>query len=421
MGDASGTPPRERGRPPSEPRESASTTERGRPVSEPRESSSAVSEQGVRALYVHLPFCRSRCGYCDFRSEPIGPHARAGRLQQVVDAVGRELEQRASLLAPRLRTVYVGGGTPTALPPDLLLPLVRRLASRLEPGGELTVEANPGTVDAPLLADLREAGATRLSLGVQSFAPSLLASLGRRVTVQEVQDALAAVRETGWTDWNLDLVFGMPGQDGAAAREDVRRALDSGAPHLSLYDLSYPSRYARRLAVGARETAADFAEAHYAEVVRALTARGHQRYEISAFALPGHRCRHNLTYWHGEDYVGVGPSAVGTVGLVRWTNPGTVRAYLAGQAPTTETLTPRLRLYEEAMLRLRTADGIEESRFASVLEPAAVEGLLGGGLLQRACGILSLTRRGFDLSTGILARVLRDPSPGPPPSTAGMP
>ena len=390
-------------------------------AADPGPAGAAGRDEGAPHLYVHLPFCRSRCAYCDFPAEPIGPHLRAGRVTAFVEALRAELDLRGALLALPLETVYLGGGTPTVLPPGVLLPLVAELGGLLAPGGEFTIEANPGTLDLPLLRGLRAAGVTRLSLGVQSFAPGLLRALGRRVSVEEIESALAAIRGAEWEDWNLDLVFGIPGQDWQTARADLDRAVSSGAPHVSVYDLSYPPSYAKRVRPEVREAAWVFSEAHYADAMSALAAEGYERYEVSAFARPGHRSRHNLAYWRGHDYVGVGPAAVSTIGLSRWTNPVEVGSYLAGEEPTVETLTPAIRLYEEAMLGLRTADGISERRLASVLDSREVDRLVAQGLLQRACGILSVTLRGFDLCTAILARLLREPGPLPPSSTAGTP
>ncbi len=221
----------------------------------------------MRHLYVHIPFCRSRCSYCDFAAETLGPHLRAGRVVAYLAAVRAELDDHLGLLNLPLDTIYVGGGTPTALPREELLELVGRLAALQRPRShrapgvcdraacpassrtsevrpEFTVEANPGTIDAPLLTALAEAGVTRLSLGVQSFSAALRAALGRRVTQDEIGSALAAIRSTGWQDWNLDLIFGIPGQEWAAAAADLEAAVQASPCHISLYDLTYTPAFA---------------------------------------------------------------------------------------------------------------------------------------------------------------------------------
>ncbi len=369
-------------------------------------------EAGARHLYVHVPFCLSRCGYCDFASEPLGPHLRAGRVARYMEALRAEFETRAHLLASSLETVYLGGGTPTALSPKLLLPWVSRLGRRLAPGGELTVEANPGTIDAGMLAGLAAAGVTRLSVGVQSFSARLRRNLGRRTTDEQIAGALAMVRQAGWTDWNVDLVFGIPGQEAEAAR-DVQRAVAAGPTHVSLYDLTYTEAYARwvkaRLGEGARERAEAFAETAYSEAVARLEAAGYRRYEVSNFALPGHECRHNMAYWRGRDYVGLGASAVSTAGLERWRNPPSVCGYLGGDEPDREALTPQVRLFERAMLGLRTIEGVSEEDVGPVLDTALLDALVERGLVLRRCATLSLSSRGLDVSSAVLAAILSPP------------
>lgn len=364
----------------------------------------------ARHLYVHIPFCSARCAYCDFASEPVGPHLRAARVGAYFRALRAELARRAPSLAPALDTVYVGGGTPTAVPPELLLPWLEELGAWMAPGGEFTVEANPDTLTLGLLRSLEACGVTRLSLGVQSFSAELCRNLGRRIPPDRLEAALAAVRAVGWPEWNLDLVFGIPGQDWRAAAYDLDRAVAVGPTHISLYDLTYTEAYDRlvaaRLGERARSEAEAFAESHYAEAVARLEAAGYRRYEVSNFALPGHECRHNLAYWRGCDYVGLGAAAVGTVGRLRRRNPPTVRGYLAGVTPEEEVLTPRVRLFERAMLGLRTAEGVPEWEVRPVLDPQGVEVMVERGLLVRRCATLSLSPRGLDLSTAVLAAVL---------------
>ncbi len=189
--------------------------------------------RAARHLYVHVPFCRSRCAYCDFASEPFGPHDRAGRVAAYVVALRAELERESPWLALPLETAYVGGGTPTTLPPDLLFPLVRSVARLTRPGGEVTVETTPTTADERTLAGLREAGATRLSMGIQSFAPALRRALGRRCTDAELDLALAAVRDSGFEEWNVDLIFGIPGQSWEQAQADLEAAAAVHPTHIS--------------------------------------------------------------------------------------------------------------------------------------------------------------------------------------------
>lgn len=385
----------------------------------------------TRHLYVHIPFCRTRCGYCDFAAEAVGPHLRNGRVTEYVRALRTELTARVGSLDLPLETIYVGGGTPTVVPPADLLPLVADLAALQRTGArsggdcadrggrtdrsdrEFTIEANPGTIDAELLTALRAAGVTRLSLGVQSFSPALRAALGRRVSQDEIEGALSAIAAVGWQDWNLDLVFGIPGQDWAAAAADVEAAVAAGPTHISLYDLTYTAGFVaavdRRLGAAARSAAAAVAEEHYAGVVALLEEAGYGRYEVSNYARPGWECRHNLAYWQGADYVGVGAAAVSTVGEERRTNPASVAGYLAGEEASVERLSPRTRLWEQAMLGLRTREGVDEQTVAAVLDQGALTRLLEQGCVERCCGKLRVNAGYMDVSSSVLASILLTP------------
>ncbi len=275
------------------------------------------------------------------------------------------------------------------------------------------MEANPGTLDPSLLDDLRAAGVTRLSLGVQSFSPALRAALGRRVTQGEVEASLAAMSAARWREWNIDLVFGIPGQSWADAAGDIDAAAAAGPTHISLYDLTYTrdfaSRVARTMGPAARSLAGSFAEEYLARAVSRLEEAGYRRYEVSNFARPGHGCRHNLAYWRGEDYLGVGASAVSTVVGERRTNPRTVTSYLAGDPPEMEDLSPFTRVWERAMLGLRTTDGVGEDEVRAALDPAQLGHLLEQGCVERRCGKLRLNPGFMDVSNSVLAALLQTP------------
>jgi oxygen-independent coproporphyrinogen-3 oxidase len=380
----------------------------------------------MKHLYVHIPFCRSLCGYCDFASELVGPHLRAGRVGAYLKGLRAELEVRGASLELPVETIYLGGGTPTALPRQPLLDLVADLAALQRSGAaeaaadadlrgdpEFTVEANPGTVDLHLLESLRDAGVTRLSLGIQSFSPALRAALGRRVTREEVESSLAVISAADWREWNIDLVFGIPGQTWDDVAGDIDAAVAGRPTHISLYDLTYTPHFASHVArtagPAARSLASAFAEEHFAEAVRRLEEAGYQRYEVSNFALPGHECRHNLAYWRGEDYLGVGASAVSTVAGERRGNPRDVGSYLAGDPPDIEELTAYTRMWERAMLGLRTTEGVAEDDVQPALDGARLELLLEQGCLQRRCGRLRLNPGFLDVSNSVLAALLQTP------------
>jgi oxygen-independent coproporphyrinogen-3 oxidase len=371
------------------------------------------SDAEVSHLYVHLPFCRTLCSYCDFASETIGRHERDGALDRYVSAVLDEAVSAQPALRVPLDTVYVGGGTPTELPRDLLSSLLDGLSHLAGVDTESTIEANPETVDGALLDLLRDSGVTRLSLGVQSFQDPLLSTLGRKVPAAAALAAIEEIRRARWDDWSLDLVFGIPGQDLAALEADLEAAVEARPPHISVYDLTYTERFDRRvesrLGPGARAAAEDLAEAHYHVVHERLAAAGYERYEVSNYGLPGYRCRHNLGYWRGDDYVGLGSSAVSTVGERRWTNAPTVAGYLAGEPVETEILSEQVRAFERVMLGLRTSEGVPENEVLRAADAAALERYLSEGLLERRYTTLRLSPRGLDLGNAVLAAILRSP------------
>ncbi len=325
-----------------------------------------------------------------------------------------------------------------------------------EPGAlELTVEANPEGLDGDKLQQLCDAGMTRLSLGVQSFDASLRRTLGRSVHDEALRRVCGAVAECGLSNWNLDLIFGIPGQTWRQAEGDVLRAVAAGPAHISLYDLtytpSYAARVARRLGPGAQARAQAFAERRYAKVVALLEQEGYRRYEVSNFARPGYECRHNLAYWRGWDYLGVGAAAVSTVGGLRWGNVSTAEEYVARwarykaerqrgdkatwgspsastsalfssspassaapslspSAGTVERLTRHEHLFERAMLGLRTAEGVSREEVEIVLDNDRLRQLLAAGLVVERCGKLTLSAGGLNVSNAVLSAILVSPA-----------
>ncbi len=360
-----------------------------------------MTPEAPAGLYVHIPFCLRRCGYCDFATYALTERDPTG----YVDAVLREAELRQREATAALDSLYLGGGTPTALPRGETERLLRglRAAFRLAPEAEVTVEANPGTLDAALCASLREAGANRLSLGVQSFADRHLATLGR---AHDGAEAVVAARlASRFPRWSLDLIHAIPGQSVADARADVDRALELGARHVSAYGLTYeegtPLWRARR--EGSVVPATEDEElALYRAVGEALEAGGLRRYEVSNFAVPGQESRHNRSYWRGGRYIGLGAAAHSHVGARRVWNTPDPAEYAAilrtGELPVagSEVLTARDRFLERLMLGLRACEGLPrdallalaaeagESGFAARLETSLGRGnvMLDGGWLR---------------------------------------
>jgi len=284
------------------------------------------------SLYVHFPWCVRKCPYCDFNSH----EARAGIPEsRYLAALIADLEQSLPLIWGRpARSVFLGGGTPSLLTPEAVDALLGAVRARLTllPEAEITLEANPGTVEADRFAAYRAAGVNRLSLGVQSFNPRHLAALGRIHDACEARRAIdLALRH--FDNVNLDLMYALPEQTLAEARADIREAAETGAPHLSAYHLTLEPNTAFHLKPPPLPDA-DLAARMQDAVEETLAARGYGHYEISAFARAGHECRHNLNYWLFGDYIGIGAGAHGKMsshaGIMRQMKPKHPQTYLEG-------------------------------------------------------------------------------------------
>jgi oxygen-independent coproporphyrinogen-3 oxidase len=357
----------------------------------------------VRHLYVHVPFCAHRCGYCDFVTVTGHEDVHAA----YVDALLAELALHGPL-APE--TVYLGGGTPSLLADDLLA----RLLGGLPGAPEVTVECNPETITAAKACALREGGVNRISLGAQSFQPHLLETLERRARPETVATAIEILRAEGHENVNLDLMFGVPGQSRDDLRADIEGVLAHAPEHVSWYELE--AKPGTRFAVHHGAELARQAEAlehHYEIVVAALRAAGYRWYETANFCRPGRESRHNLGYWLGHDYLGVGVGAVSTLGLVRRRNRPRLRPYLeacaAGRpAPAdVEELTASERGLERLMLGLRLDEPLHLNGLAALVDDAACDRLAAAGLVLRDGETMTLTDRGRFLANDVVASVLR--------------
>lgn len=320
--------------------------------------SSGLTDAG---LYLHVPFCRTKCAYCAFSSQTdLAP------VHRFVECLGVEALLRAR--ADRtFATMYVGGGTPSVLPLDLLERLLRGpgVPWALSTGAEVTVEANPDDVTPPLLDTLLRCGANRLSLGIQSFRDEELVFLGRRHTAAQARSAIESAREAGFDNLSLDLIYGFRGQRREGWRRTLEEALRWRPEHLSCYQLTIephtPLGRRPRSDVGVPEAKEhDF----FLFTSKMLTEAGYEHYEVSNFALPGYRSRHNTCYWHHVPYWGLGPSAHSFDGRRRSWNVRAVDRYVArlsrNEEPTeeSETLTDEQLALERLMLGLRTVEGV---------------------------------------------------------------
>jgi oxygen-independent coproporphyrinogen-3 oxidase len=387
-------------------------------VSELRRRARAAAEaggvvSGARHLYVHLPFCARRCGYCDF----VTAVGRTDQHGAYVDALVAELVLERGVLAPRVETVFLGGGTPTFTEARAL----ERLLAALPDADEVTVEANPETVTPDLARLLSRNRVNRVSIGAQSFQPGLLRVLERHAQPEDVRRAVYVLRDAGFDNISLDLVYGIPGQSSADLSADLAEALALGPEHLSCYELEAKPGTRFTHTHGAElERQADSMESYFERVVDTLTAAGYRWYETANFCrLDGGRdlrARHNLGYWLGRDYLGVGVGAVSTIEGVRRRNTPRLAAYVSalarGRRPERdlEPLDDDVRRRERVLLGLRLDEPLRLAGLDEALDHAALERLVRLGLAQRR-GVdgdetLALTSRGRFLGGGVTADLL---------------
>jgi oxygen-independent coproporphyrinogen-3 oxidase len=355
-------------------------------------------------LYVHVPFCAHRCGYCDF----VTVTGNEALHERYVDALIAELQQRSP--AAEVDTVFIGGGTPSLLPDRLLAGLLEALPRCTE----LTVECNPETITQAKADVLVAGGVNRVSLGAQSFRPHLLATLERLARPLAIRVAVKALRTVGIQNLNLDLMFGVPGQTEADLESDLDDALSLSPDHVSYYELeAKPGTRFTHAHGAALDDQAERMEGFYESVVERLRSAGYRWYETANFCRPGREAQHNLGYWQGRDYIGVGVGAVSTVGLERRKNrPALVRyieAVERGEDPPAdvEMLTGDERGMERLMLGLRLDRPMDLNGDAALLDPAQVDRLVRGGLVERSNGTIQLSDRGRFVANDVVSTMLR--------------
>lgn len=360
-------------------------------------------------LYIHIPFCAVRCAYCDFYSTANV----IGRAAAYVETLVAEFQ----CLDPgpgSLDTVYLGGGTPTLIGTALLEKIMTALTGSLRSGAEVTIEANPSTVTHDLADRLRRFGVNRVSLGVQSFDPRLRQNLGRAGETGVIFRAMEFLREAGFENVGIDLIFAIPGQAAVDLESDISQALSLKPEHISWYELSvedgsgYARKWGRELEL-ARENGPEF----YRSVSAALEAAGYRWYETSNYAIPGKECRHNLSYWRGEDYLGIGAGAWSTVGLERWRNVEDIDLYIRGKGRQAgsrllEHLGEKEKNTEKLALGLRMDSGLMRDEVGDLIDPGEERLLRERGYLVSEDGRICLTRAGRFVANEICVRLLRD-------------
>lgn len=322
-------------------------------------------------LYIHIPFCKQKCLYCDF---PSYSHLES-LYESYIDALCREITGQGVLFSSyQVDTIYIGGGTPSVLPAALLLKVIGALKESftITSDAEISMEANPGTVNNNMLTALRSHGVNRISFGVQSFSDTLLQEVGRIHTGDDGIHAVRTAQQAGFSNINIDLMYGLPVQTLKDFQKSLRLAYELAIPHISVYGLKVEEEtpFANRLASGKLPLPSEEEEeAMYDETVEYLTLSGYQRYEISNYALPGFSCRHNLKYWNYSSYLGIGAAAHSFINGERLANYRDVRTYLkcvnSGQSPVEVKEIPEepIQMAEFCFLGLRTAAGISSDTF----------------------------------------------------------
>lgn len=367
---------------------------------------------GGGGIYVHVPWCRAICPYCAFavvRDRGDTPWSA------FVDRALRERERRRHQLPHAPRTVFLGGGTPSRLPAAELARLVRGLDAA--PDAEVTAEANPEDAHADWLAAARDAGVTRLSLGVQTFDPERSRLLGRAHTTREAAAAIDRIAAVGFASWSVDLMFALPGQTLAQLDADLDALVAHAPPHVSIYGLTFEEGTpfeARRRAGKLRPPPDDLWRAMYDRLVDRLAAAGLDRYEVSNFARSGHRSRHNVGYWTGAPYLGLGPAAHGLgVAGDRWVNLATPEAWLAADDPTAhhEWPTDEQRALDALGSGMRFVDGLDLATLAAATghrpRAATVEAVRHGGMIEVTGSTIRLTAEGFPVADSVIGALAR--------------
>ena len=364
----------------------------------------------IRHLYVHIPFCARICPYCAFYKDLLD----RSQTWRFCEAILSELDRQRRSFAISPKTIYFGGGTPTALRIAQLELLLRGFRERLDLSQlvEWTMEANPGSVSARKAAFLRNLGITRISLGVQSWNDDLLKLLGREHNARQAKESFDILRAAGFSNINIDLMFGLPGQSLEQWRSTLEKTIALQPEHISAYCLTYEedTEFFLRHARGEFRKDPD-ADAEFLEMsMSILEDTGYEHYEISNYARPGFSSVHNRAYWMGEDYFGIGPSAVSTVGMQRWQNVCDYRSYIdrvfTGQSPTgsAETLTSDMKRTERIALSLRTREGVSAAELKGRRRER--NEFIALGLLRESHGNFALTRPGKLLADSVAEALL---------------
>jgi oxygen-independent coproporphyrinogen-3 oxidase len=386
------------------------------------------------SLYIHIPYCQSKCPYCDFNSFAVAAWPESEYLRALIIEL-RYRARRPPWAGQRIKTIFFGGGTPSLFDPNSIGKIVEAadLLFGIDSGAEITLEANPGTVAKGKLRGFKAAGVNRMSFGAQSFDAAILSFLGRMHDADQIRQAARQASEAGFEHLNLDLIFAVPGQQIEHVRRDIGEAAALGPDHISAYNLTFEPGTAffsdmKRGRI--RPLATDEQAAMYEEVRTELPRRGYPMYEISNYARPGHEGRHNLSYWRAESYLGVGAGAHSCAvddnyrHARRWWNERMPGGYMASVTKNEtaeagfETIEQTTLEQEFVFLNLRLRKGFQldefsrrfgesfEARFGNIAAP-----MLEGGLLVREQGRVFLTDRGLEIADSVFAEFVGSEAP----------
>ncbi len=353
----------------------------------------------MAGIYIHIPFCRSKCAYCDFYSS-----ASAANYDEYVEALSRELIARCGEINEKPRTLYLGGGTPSMLPMPLLDKLLRRVGDiyPLDRMEEITLEANPEDITAESIAAYRGMGINRISIGIQSFSDEALRRIGRQHSARDSRMALDALAKSG-INYSADLIYGLPDQTIAQWREELKELIDRRPYHFSAYLLSYEpgTRIYAQLNKGMVEEASEqLAEEMYAALCQYSATEGYEHYEISNFSLPGYHSRHNSAYWDYTPYLGLGAAAHSFDGTLRRINPASIKKYLkevetSGHAFTIEDESAENRLNDYIITSLRTKQGLRTDLVGRLFGSKLLAEVESSALKEESIGNLKPTPSGW--------------------------
>ena len=385
-----------------------------------------TANQQEASLYVHIPFCAQRCSYCDFYFVTT-----QRRQTEFIEALCLEIAQTARTFPnTRLSTIYFGGGTPSLLPSQAITHILAQICASFDtsPVDEITLEANPEDISALALDELMYAGITRISLGVQSFRNADLSFMNRCHNSDQAVLACKLIQSAGLDSWSLDLIFGIPGASARIWQDNLHRAIETQVPHISTYSLTIEPQTPlhKQVANGFVKPVSDeHAADQFQQAMDILTSTGYEHYEISNFALPGHRAKHNTRYWQHTNYLGVGPSAHSfwwqSDKALRWQNVRSLRKYLEAvaiaESPTVthETLSMHDLARERVMLALRTSEGLDLDDLKTTYgldliahKEEALQQMKAQGFLVQQGSHMFLTSQGLRVCDNLTAQLWPD-------------